>query len=78
MSRQGRQAPTPQTVKVWCQRGVLTQTQRIGGRQRGYYLGDQDELETFTPPAMGRPGGQAASPAAPAKRDAAEPRRSES
>ncbi|NNJ12231.1 hypothetical protein EKD04_018030 [Chloroflexales bacterium ZM16-3] len=78
VSRQGRQPPTPQTVKVWCQRGVLTQTQRIGGRQRGYYLVAQDELETFTPPAMGRPGGHAMSPAAHANGDAAEPRRSES
>jgi len=55
VSRQGRQPPTPQTIKVWCRRGVLRQTQRIGGRQRGYYLVAQVELETFTPPVMGRP-----------------------
>ncbi len=68
VSRQGRQPPTPQTVKVWCRRGVLTQTQRIGGRQRGYYLVTQDELETFVPPVMGRPQADSASPTALAKR----------
>ena len=68
VSRQGRQPPTPQTVKVWCRRGVLTQTQRIGGPQRGYYLVTQDELETFVPPMMGRPQAHIASPTALAKR----------
>lgn len=60
VSRLGRQPPTAQTIKVWCQRGILKQTQRIGGRQRGYYLIAQDELETFEPPAMGRPSVQRA------------------
>jgi hypothetical protein len=68
VSRQGRQPPTPQTIKVWCQRGVLAQTQRIGGRQRGYYLIAQDELERFEPPAMGRPLIHDPSPATLAKR----------
>jgi hypothetical protein len=26
LSRNGRQPPTPQTVKVWCYRGLLRQT----------------------------------------------------
>lgn len=68
VSRQGRQPPTPQTVKVWCQRGILSQTQRIGGRQRGYYLIAQDELERFEPPPMGRPPIPAPSAVALAKR----------
>lgn len=68
VSRQGRQPPTPQTVKVWCQRGTLSQTQRIGGRQRGYYLIAQDELETFEPPPMGRPPIHDPSPATLARR----------
>ena len=68
VSRLGRQPPTPQTIKVWCQRGTLSQTQRIGGRQRGYYLIAQDELERFEPPPMGRPPIPAPSTAALAKR----------
>lgn len=45
--------PKAQTVKVWCHKGQLP-ARYIGGPERGIYLIEQADLETFEPPKLGR------------------------
>lgn len=61
--------PSAFTIASWCRRGVLKQTQRQGGVRRGLWLIDRAELETFTPPKMGRPPAEMPTPAAQAQRE---------
>ena len=55
MSRAGCKAPDRDTVTAWARRGVLRQVRRVGSDRYGIWQFDTAELETFSPPAMGRP-----------------------
>ncbi len=70
--RRGNQerAPSRKTIFVWCQNGTLKRTQQKGkGEKRRYWLIDREELETFTPPKLGRPPVETPTAAALAQRE---------
>ena len=69
LSRAGCKPPDRDTVTAWARRGVLRQVRRVGSDRYGIWQFDTAELETFSPPAMGRPLAAAPAPApAPAAR----------
>jgi len=55
ISRNGRKAPDQDTVTAWCRAQRFPGAIRIGGRRRGVWLIPRAVVETFEPPAMGRP-----------------------
>lgn len=70
--RRGNQErpPSRHTVFAWCKNGILKRTQQKGvGEKRRYWLIDREELETFTPPKLGRPQDANPSPLAQAQRE---------